>query len=343
MLAATAPSPVLAQPEPVPSASATAATPTAPPEKSAAEFYREGRDLFVKKKWAEAEVKFLKAFDLSQTYDTAANLGHTQKELGKNRDAAEHLAFALRTWPVAGRKETRDLAIKALDELRAMLGTVTVEVSVAGALVTVNGREIARAPIAYELFVDIGNVTFEASLDSYLTARQITQVEPGKRYEVKLTMEKPPPPPPTATAVVPTVTATVPPPPPPRSVAPAVVLGTAGVLSLIAGGALLGVAHGGRADIEGKSAAIKEGGKGCPADEKLCAELESAARSRDVMSRAGVGLLVGGGVLGAIAIAYGASLAGGDSSPAGAPKKSTARLLPAVSTTGGGFVLSGEF
>ena len=196
LLACSPAAPALAQPTPA------APAPNRPaPAKNAEQLYREGMDFVAKQKWAEAEARFREAFAMSPTYDTAANLGHTQQKLGKIREAAEHLSFALRHWPVAGKREPRELTEKTLGELRPQLGTLAIEVSVPGALVVVSGREVGRAPIAYEVFVDPGAVTVEAKLDGYQVAQQAITAEKGKRYEVKLAMQK-------EAAPVPSVTAT---------------------------------------------------------------------------------------------------------------------------------------
>lgn len=241
VLAAVQPAPVAAQP----------AAPAAAPSSEAEQLYREGMDFVTKQKWPEAEAKFRRAFELNPTYDTANNLGQAEIKLGKVRDAAEHISFALRNWPVAGKKVYREAAAKSLEELRGQLGAVTVEGSVPGALVSVNGREVGRAPIAYELFVDPGAVTVEAKLDGYQDARQVLTAEKGKKYAVKLAMERAPAAVPSATAsaseapsVIATSTA-----PAPRSKVPAFVIGGAGVAGLIAGGALLGVGFGQRSDV----------------------------------------------------------------------------------------------
>src|SRR5262245_46303705 len=58
--------------------------------------FQEALRLIGQEKWAEAEQKLLAAWALHATFDIAANLGQTQARLGKHRQAAQNLAFALR-------------------------------------------------------------------------------------------------------------------------------------------------------------------------------------------------------------------------------------------------------
>jgi tetratricopeptide (TPR) repeat protein len=119
--------------------------------------FREGNSDVKQQKWTEAEAKFASAFSLNPSFDLAANLGHTQYRLGKYREAATHLSFALRSWPISDKnRERREMVVKRLAEVRAQVATVTIHVSVPGAVVLVDGKEIGRAPLDVEVFVDPG-------------------------------------------------------------------------------------------------------------------------------------------------------------------------------------------
>ena len=77
--------------------------------KRADELTTRGNELATKSKWAEAEVFFRKAWALKHSYDIGGNLGITELALGKHRDAAEHLSFALRSFPTSGKLTHRAL------------------------------------------------------------------------------------------------------------------------------------------------------------------------------------------------------------------------------------------
>ncbi|HTE17232.1 MAG TPA: hypothetical protein VK689_02495, partial [Armatimonadota bacterium] len=116
----------------------------------------QGTELYAGQKWQEAEEAFLGAWAIRKTYDIAANLGHAEHKLGKWRNAAEHFAFALRNWPFAGKPEPRELARQRFEEVRAKVGAVTIEVSVAGAEVAIDGKTVGVSPLPAEAYVEPG-------------------------------------------------------------------------------------------------------------------------------------------------------------------------------------------
>lgn len=178
--------PAVAQPPapqaPAPSASASDAT------KKADELFREANRLVMEKQWAEAEVKFQAAWALNPTYDVALNLGQTQGRLGKSRDAAEHLAFAVRNWPLVGKREPREMAEKRLSELRQVLTALTIHVNAPGAGIFVDGRMVGRSPLESEVFVDPGTRTIEAKLVGHEDATQIVTASKGGAQTVTLSL-----------------------------------------------------------------------------------------------------------------------------------------------------------
>jgi hypothetical protein len=166
----------------------TPAAPAADASTQAESLFREANALVAQQKWAEAEAKLLAAWELRPTYDVAANLGHTQYRLRKLRDAAEHLDFAVRNWPLVGKREPRDLAAARLEELRKLLGVVTVKVSAPGAAVLVDGRRVGTSPIEREVFLDPGTRTIEAKLEGHEDAKQVVEATAGGKLGVELTL-----------------------------------------------------------------------------------------------------------------------------------------------------------
>jgi hypothetical protein len=162
--------------------------PSASAAARADELFKAGMSDVKQQKWSEAEAKFAAAFSLNRSYDVAANLGQTQYRLGKYRDAAENIAFALRSWPVVGKREPRELAVKRLAELRKLVATVTIRVSAPGAMVLVDGKEIGRSPLDAEVFVEPGARVIEARLVGFRDAKQTVEVVKGGAHEVALTL-----------------------------------------------------------------------------------------------------------------------------------------------------------
>ena len=73
-----------------------------------ADLYKRANALYGQKSLAEAEGLYLEAWNLKKTYDVACNLGALELDLGKLREAAEHLAFALREFPAGEKAAARE-------------------------------------------------------------------------------------------------------------------------------------------------------------------------------------------------------------------------------------------
>src|SRR4051812_12550791 len=88
----------------VPSAPAYAQPPPGQPtiqispeaEKEWERLYDEGRKAAKAGKWAQARDLFLRSWRIRRDFLVAINLGRAELELGKYRDAAEHLAYFTR-------------------------------------------------------------------------------------------------------------------------------------------------------------------------------------------------------------------------------------------------------
>ncbi|WP_437976408.1 PEGA domain-containing protein [Sorangium sp. So ce295] len=133
----------------------------------------------------EAELE--SAWELNPTFDVAYNLGNTEYQLKKHKEAATYLSFALRNWPLLkGVAKLKPNAEKWLAESRAQVGALKVSVTVAGAEVLVDGKSVGRAPLEGEVFVDPGEHRVEATHMDYEPANQTVSVAKGGTAEAKL-------------------------------------------------------------------------------------------------------------------------------------------------------------
>jgi hypothetical protein len=197
--------------------------------------FREGNAAYKQKRYAEAKAAYEDAFRLKQTHDIAANLGFAEVKLELWRDAATHLAFALRNWPPTGKAASRESAVQFLGVAKEKIATLTITVAV-GADVLIDGKPAGTAPLE-ELFVEPGTHTVGAKRDGYEPAEQAVQAEKGKTSAVALTLVPVAPPPPTASVSasapppLPTASATTAPPikPPKPLIVTTGVLGAAGL------------------------------------------------------------------------------------------------------------------
>lgn len=279
------------------------AAPSVEAAKNADALFHEGMRLVAQQSWKEAEEKLSGAWALNPTYDVANNLGQVKYRLGKYRDAAEHLAFALKSWPIIGKREPRELAQKRLEEVRGHVGAVTIRVSVAGAVVLVDGKEIGRSPIEHEVFVEVGTRRIEAKLGGYEDAGQKIEAAAGSAQAVTLTLAA------SAAKIAPSASASAPPPatsstpiaPPPPKDEPR---GGGNKAILIAGGLLaaggLGAGIGLTVAANGKASAavtlwtqLGDGASVCakqpPASiAALCTSLRGTLVDHDTFSKAAV-------------------------------------------------------
>jgi hypothetical protein len=250
-------------------------------------------------------------------------------KLGKPRDAAEHLSFTIRNFPLTGKPELRDRMQKALDEAKRQVGAVRISVNVDRADIYVDGTtKIGQAPLSDEYFVDPGQHTFEARLKGYKSARQSITSTKGTIQELKLTL-----------------IAIAPPPPPKRSKAPAVALGIGAAVGFGAGlGAFL-VSNSKLSEAEAITNEIvlakgtcKVGG--APAHPR-CADLASTKKTVNTLD----GIAIGAASLGGLAlVGMVVYLALPNPAP---PTASTTglniKLVPTAGRDSGGFLLSGSF
>ncbi|WP_437764227.1 hypothetical protein WMF27_36565 [Sorangium sp. So ce281] len=153
---ALAPATALAQPAP-PAAAVSRDDEGRGDNARATQLYREGNEAFKQKRWADAELLYLKAWALVRTFDVAANLGEVQIQLNKMRSAATFLAFALRTAPPSTKPEQIARIRHFLDQAKGQVGTFRVRVkNVADAEVLVDGERVPAEEAKHEVYVDPG-------------------------------------------------------------------------------------------------------------------------------------------------------------------------------------------
>src|SRR3954468_17757613 len=99
-------------------------------EDMAGELFDKGDVLYEHARWAEAEVQFQKAWDLRPSFDVAANLGDCELQIGQAREAAEHLAYAVKQFPLSGKAAVQKRLAARFAEARKLVGGLKIEVSV---------------------------------------------------------------------------------------------------------------------------------------------------------------------------------------------------------------------
>ncbi len=248
-------------------------------------------------RFSEAEAEF------QQAWDARPHLRRRRRrprrrcevEIGQYREAAEHLAYALKELPISVKEAVRQRLQTRFALARAEVATVRIHVTPPQATVNVNGREFA--PVPEEVFVEPGPATVEARMPGYDTARTATQpIRKGASEEVTLTLT------PLATQVVEAGS--------PKS-APLIVVGAGlTVAGLVTGLAftLIGASKASSADASLKAIEAAHGGdpspcSALPADPR-CSSLQQLNSDSDTMNRVGVAAFIVGGVAGAATLTY---------------------------------------
>jgi tetratricopeptide (TPR) repeat protein len=319
-------------------------------------YFRQGNDLYRLKKYAEAEVAFEEALRLKKVHDIAANLGYAEMEQGKLGEAAEHLDFAVRTWPPTGKQDKRQWAVERLATVKKEVTTLTIQVGVIGAEVLVDGKVIGTSPLAGAVFVVPGGRTLEAKSRGYADARLVITAAKGAEQTVTLalvatpeaTEAKPVAPPigsPTAVGSGATtgsaaVPPGAPPPPPPARPMWPVALGAGAAAVLLGGGiAFTVVSNGHRADSRDSQQALDAAGRYCGAgaDPTACSALADSLSQTETFRGLAVAGFVGAGVLAAATASYALW-------PAAQPRAASGlRVSPVVAPRAAGLTIGGDF
>ncbi|WP_438034840.1 PEGA domain-containing protein [Sorangium sp. So ce204] len=316
-----------AQPAAPPVAPGTAPASPVDAAKRAEALVDKAKSLYLERKYQEAEEALLAAWELNPTFDVAYNLGNTEYQLKKHKEAAKYLSFALRHWPLLkGVAKLKPNAEKWLAESRAQVGALTVSVTVAGAEVLVDGKNVGRAPLEGEVFVDPGEHRVEATHLDYAPASQTVGVAKGGTAEVKLAIT-PVKAAPQASAGVKTDGGTngsfvgagapvmgqppagpVEPPPPKKNWVPVIALGAASAVGLGVGIGMTVASSNARSDADAQRAAILSQGPGCvhaPSDvASACSTFDERAGRAETFGTGAVVAYAASGALAAGALVY---------------------------------------
>lgn len=150
--------------------------------------FQKGKELFSSGRTQQAYDALTKAWSLRKSHDIAANLGTVELELRMVRDAAEHLAYAIRVFPTTGSKAQLTHVKDLFNEARNQVGALSIRVNVDAAEVFVDGKSVGRAPLAEQVYVGPGARTVEARMVGYASAKQSIQVARGATAQLSMAL-----------------------------------------------------------------------------------------------------------------------------------------------------------
>lgn len=162
----TLPSLALAQPAP----STSSATPDQATLTARARF-SEAVPLMKQARWKDAYPLLIEAWKHKQHWQIGLNLGRTELEIGKYRDAVEHLTFA-ESAP-DGPLDSQNEATKLKEQAKAKLGYLRIDASPPGARVFVDGALVDKAPLAAPVAVDPGPHDVEIRFGGRKSAQRV--------------------------------------------------------------------------------------------------------------------------------------------------------------------------
>ncbi|MGC4091496.1 MAG: PEGA domain-containing protein [Polyangiaceae bacterium] len=287
----------------------------------------------------EARSLLSEAYGLRRSYDVAAALGQAELELGKHRDAAEHLDFSIREFPPGESRKLLKQLEDAFASARSRVATLRVSVNQPGCEVSVDGKPVGNSPLPSSLFVEPGQHTLGARVGAGSGVERVLSVAAGKEYPVELAMN------PKAAATTPSEPSQpteAPPPPAPAGssdVSPKTIV-------LIGGGALTAVLLGvgvverlraSSADDDAKDARAMLSGNCDPSDATpSCKQLIEHLDRRNSANRMAVTGFVGAGITAAATAAIWLLWDDTSSSPSASRLRHTARthaLAPRLSVS----------
>lgn len=141
--------------------------------------------------WDKARDAYKAAWQLKRDWKTAANLGRAEFQLGKHRDAAEHLTYAIREAPPSLAQEAPaewNVLREMLQRARAKVGALNIAVEPAGAEVQVGGLPVGKAPLQAPVFVEPGQVAIDARAPGYAVGKVSVSAVGGEEESVKLVL-----------------------------------------------------------------------------------------------------------------------------------------------------------
>jgi hypothetical protein len=168
---------------------AAAQPPSAPASKGAGgdpvRLFEEGVAAAKAEDWPKARAAFLRAWELKQHWQIAANLGRAELMLKRYCNAVEHLTYVLKEAKELSATDRQQMQ-EMLDKALAKVGSLTVRVDVDGADVFVDERPVGKSPLGKDVCVEAGTRTVEARQEGSESARESVDLKAGSTMTVEL-------------------------------------------------------------------------------------------------------------------------------------------------------------
>ncbi|WP_437535163.1 PEGA domain-containing protein [Sorangium sp. So ce726] len=185
------PATTTAQAAPAGAQPATTGADAAQASREADAAFARGKELYRLGKLDAAYEAYRTAWTLKQSYDIAANLANTELQRGMKVEAAEHLAFCLRSFPATGNPAQHEQIRSQFRAVRKEVGSIVVQANADGAEVSFDGAAVGRTPFRHEVFVKPGTIAVEARLAGHEPSRVTLEVPAGETNTANLVLLPP--------------------------------------------------------------------------------------------------------------------------------------------------------
>ena len=151
--------------------------------------YRKAHEAIKAENWEQARRLLLGLWARAHTYDVSSSLVYVEYQAHHYAAAANYAAFALRNAPPVESPDEIDRLRRALDELEAQVGSITIVVSPPGAEIKVDAEVVGTSPLAGDVYVNGGTHYIEARLRSGIPASTRVEALAGQTYRVALAVQ----------------------------------------------------------------------------------------------------------------------------------------------------------
>jgi hypothetical protein len=135
---------------------------------------------FTAGRYADAANRFREAWELGHDFVDVCNLGVAELDLGRSREAAEHLGICLKVMPGSQKPAFGERFERFLREARSKVAALSIMASVPGAGVVVDDRPVRKLPLDGPIFVDPGSHKVRVSAPGYEDSAREVQVAAGE-------------------------------------------------------------------------------------------------------------------------------------------------------------------
>jgi hypothetical protein len=156
----------------------------------ASRHFKLGVKLYAEAKFDEALVEFQRAYDLAPHPSVLYNIAASYRELSRYAEAIRFYEQFLAEGKGVARADLLKRAGNELDELRGRIGSVIVDVTPAGVMVSVDDRELGATPLDGPVIVGPGRHTFTLRAPSGQVESRTVTIASGDTATVALDMTR---------------------------------------------------------------------------------------------------------------------------------------------------------